>query len=149
MKTFLSTTFVLLKKNEVCESGCRKLAKHLGGVKDYGKNTPINLLTVLESNGVADCVWCFCATEQEAENTFRLIACDFAESVLPIFEKEYPNDKRPREAIAISRLYAKNEATREELDAARAAARAAAWDAAWAAEEKKQAIILRKYLMEE
>jgi len=56
----------------------------------------------------------------------RLFACDCAERVLPIFEKEYPDDKRPREAIEVSRRYANGKATEKELAAAWAAARVAA-----------------------
>jgi len=65
------------------------------------------------------------------ERTARLFACDCAEHVLPIFEKEYPDDKRPRQSIEISRRFANGEATQEEMAAAGAAARAAASDAAW------------------
>ncbi len=88
------------------------------------------------------------------ERTARLYACDCVEHVLPIFERAYPDDPRPREAIATARRYAVGEATQQELiaaaeaaqsagihaawmltdaawAAARAAARAAAWDAAW------------------
>ena len=83
------------------------------------------------------------------DRTAKLFACDCAERVLPLFEKAYPDDKRPGEAIRIARLYANGQATAEELDAARAAARDAAsaaaqtaasatawaaWDAAWAAD---------------
>jgi hypothetical protein len=72
------------------------------------------------------------------ERTARLFACECAEHVLPIFEKEFPNDDRPRKAIEIARKFANGKATKDELDAARdaayaaarAAARAAAWDAA-------------------
>ena len=35
--------------------------------------------------------------------------CDIAERVLPIFEKTYPEDKRPREAIEAARQYADGE----------------------------------------
>ena len=69
------------------------------------------------------------------ERTARLCAADCAEMVLPLFEKGYPNDKRPREAIAAARRYATGDATRAELAAARDAARAAAEAAAWAAAE--------------
>lgn len=55
----------------------------------------------------------------------RLLACDIAKSVLSIFEEKYPNDKRPREAIRVARLYAKGEATLDELHKARDAADAA------------------------
>ena len=84
----------------------------------------------------------------KAVNVERILheaACDIAEDVLPIFEKEFPGDKRPRLAIEAKRKWLKGEITDTELaaardaawDAARAAARAAArdaaWDAAWAA----------------
>jgi hypothetical protein len=62
--------------------------------------------------------------------TQRLFACDCAERVLHLFEAKRPDDKRPREAIRIARLYAEGKATEDEL----AAARAAAWDAARSAE---------------
>jgi hypothetical protein len=48
---------------------------------------------------------------------------------LPIFEKEFPNDDRPRRAIKAARDFARGKIS----DAARAAAGAAAWAAAWAA----------------
>ena len=71
-------------------------------------------------------------TEQEQ----RLIAADFAEHVLPLFEAHYPDD-RPRNAIEAARAYARGEITKEQLATARAAARdaalGAARDAAWAA----------------
>jgi hypothetical protein len=74
--------------------------------------------------------------------------------VLNIFEKKYPNDKRPREAIEVGRKYARHEIDAAAGDAARAAAgaaaraaaRAAAWDAAWAAEKEWQIKQLKQYL---
>lgn len=59
------------------------------------------------------------------------LAVYVAELVLPIFEKEYPNDKRPREAIDAVKKYLKT-GSRKGLDRAARAARAAA-DAAWVA----------------
>ena len=67
------------------------------------------------------------------DRTTRLFACNCAEAVLPIYEKHYPNDHRPRRAVEVARLFADGKATQEELAAARAAARDAAWDAASAA----------------
>ena len=64
-------------------------------------------------------------TEQEQ----RIIAADFAERVLPLFETQHPDDDRPRKAIEAARAYARGEITK----AQRAAAGAAAWAAAWAA----------------
>ena len=73
-------------------------------------------------------------TEQEQ----RLIAADFAEHVLPLFEANYPDDDRPRKAIEAARAFLRGQITIEQLDAARAAAWAAARDAARAAERAWQ-----------
>ena len=65
----------------------------------------------------------------------RLLAADYAERVLPIFERARPGDDRPRKAIQAARDYADGEISAAAGDAAWAAARdaagAAAWDAAW------------------
>jgi len=63
----------------------------------------------------------------------RSFACDCAERVLPIFEKQYPKDKRPRICIETARKFIFGLATEGELDDAWDAAGAAAWDAAGAA----------------
>ena len=65
------------------------------------------------------------------ERVLRLFACECAERVLPIFERKYPNDNRPRRAIEVARLFADGKATQEDRDAAWDAARNAAWAAAW------------------
>ena len=71
------------------------------------------------------------------ERIARLFACDCAEDVLPIFEKQYPEDSKPRKAIDIARLYANGKATKEELSAARSAAWSAACSAARSAQTKR------------
>ena len=71
----------------------------------------------------------------------RLLACNFAERTLLHFEAEYPDDKRPREAIETRRRWVNGEATDEELatvrvavgDAAMVTPKAAAGDAVRAA----------------
>lgn len=40
-----------------------------------------------------------------SDKQLHILACDFAENVLPIFEKEYPEDNRPRRAIEVKRLW--------------------------------------------
>jgi hypothetical protein len=66
-----------------------------------------------------------------------LAACACAETVLPIFEKKYCQDKRPRKAIETARLWAQGRATLEQVrdaaDAAYAARAAYISDAAYAA----------------
>ncbi len=70
------------------------------------------------------------------------LACRFAESFLDNFEKEYPSDKRPRQAIEAKRKWLTGEISDEELSKAREAAwsaarsaREAAWYAAGSAAE--------------
>ena len=127
----LSTTFAELHKSGACVSGYKKLAAYLGGIEKYGKTTPIDLLTILESNGIVDCIWALrAAVEPDRDKISRLFACDCAESVLPIFESGKPDDPRPRKAIQAARYYAVGLITAQERDAARAAAGAAAGDAA-------------------
>jgi len=60
------------------------------------------------------------------ERTERLFAADCAEHVLPIWEKKYPGDLRPRKAIEAARLFADGKITKEKLADARVAARVAA-----------------------
>ncbi|KKK67882.1 hypothetical protein LCGC14_2949620 [marine sediment metagenome] len=60
---------------------------------------------------------------RDATRELRLFGADCAERVLYLFEKQRPNDDRPRKAIEVARRFANGEATDQE--------RAAAWDAAW------------------
>lgn len=63
--------------------------------------------------------------------TLHKLACDFAMSVIENFEKEFPDDKRPRQAIEAKIKWLNGEITQEEL----AVAEAAAWSAAESAAE--------------
>ena len=119
-----TTSFRLLHDARACKERYRFLAKALGGIKAYGRDTPITLLQILNINGLDDALWALRACP-DSDTFARLLACDYAEHVLPIFETRYPDDYRPREAIAVSRRYARGEATDAELSAA--------WPAAWSA----------------
>ena len=56
-KQLITTTFAELHKAKACKARYRRLAKALGGIKNYGKDTPINMLRVLEHNGYNDFDW--------------------------------------------------------------------------------------------
>ena len=122
----LTTTLKDIRAKSPCEDGWEKLLKHLGksGAEAKTDETPIAVITVLESNGMKDALWVFdkCINS----HICRLFAADCAESALHIFEKERPDDKRPRRAIEVAR---NPNATSEERDAAGADAWAAAGDA--------------------
>lgn len=120
----IQTTFRKLHDAGACKERYRFLAKALGGIKAYGRDTPITLLQILNINGLDDALWALRACD-DAETFSRLLACDYAEHVLHIFEAKYPDDDKPRKVIVVSRRYARGEATDAELSAA--------WNAAWAA----------------
>ncbi len=125
----LTTTFARLRAEHACASGYKTLAEALGGVRAYGEDTPINLLQILESNGVADCLWSLRTAVEECDSCCRLLAADIAEAALHIFETRYPTDLRPRQAIEAARAYARVEIQEAELDRARSAAADAVADA--------------------
>jgi hypothetical protein len=56
------------------------------------------------------------------DRTARLFAADCAERTLPIFERAYPGDDRPRKAIAAARAYARGEIDSAAWSAAASAA---------------------------
>jgi len=135
-KVVFITTLNAIRAMGPCEDGWKKLLKHLG--KEKANDEPLNLLTILESNGVQHCLWALrCVEHPDLDRIARLMAADFAEAVLPIFEKKYPKDDRPRKAIQAARDFANGKITAQERaaagDAARAAAAHAAGDAARAA----------------
>lgn len=130
-----TTTMNAIRKASPCEEGWIKLLKHLGKTK--ADDEPLDLLTVLDSNGLDDALWVLSHAMPD-DRLARHFQAWCTEQVLPIFEAERPNDRRVRDQIAMLR---NDDATDEDRDAARdaawaaaqAAARAAAWDAAWAA----------------
>ena len=128
----LHTTFRRVKEAAACIESYRKFAKFKGGVRKWGKDTPFGLDEVLGVCGLEGALWCLGIVIEPADKEIRLLACDYAEHVLPIFEREYPKDKRPRQAIETSRRFAVGEATQEELNTVRVMAWAAgitAWTA--------------------
>ena len=131
----LTTTLNKIRAHRPCAEGWKTLCTALGS--DYDEDAEINLLTILESNGVQDMLWCLRATVEDSDGAARQLAIAFAEDVLSIFEKAYPGDMRPRKAIQAARDFAEGKIgiaeLREKQEAARAAADAAAYAAARAA----------------
>ena len=152
------TTFKQLCDWGACRPSYRKLAKALGGIKTYGRTKPIPVTKILDICGLDDCFWVLDSADLslEQDRDIRLLVCDFADRVLPIFEADNPDDKRPRIAIETARRFIDGEATIDELETAAEAAWAvwvaeaalAAWaaEAAWAPEKEQQARMLREML---
>ena len=100
-------------------------------------------LTPLEISALdipaADRLWVLLRPEIIPEKLLHELACQFAEYSLHIFEKKYPDDKRPRLAIEAKRAWIKGEISDEELSIARDAAGDAAWAARAAARAARAA----------
>jgi len=126
----LTTTLALLRQNNACERGYNLIANHVG--QDF--TGQIDLLTILEVNGLADCLWALRATEQLEG---MLIAVEFSICCA----EPYCTD-------AAWRTWATNwvngsDRSQKAAAAAAAAARAAA---AEADDKPRQLAILRKLL---
>ena len=122
-----------------CEDGLKAFKLKFGHLDP---DAPVPLLACLESNPVPDVVWALRAVHQDVSSVLPLIAADFAESVLHVFEEKFPEDDRPRKAIEAARVWAMGkdrDAARDAADAARDAAFAAVRDAADAARDAADA----------
>lgn len=126
----MKTTLNKIRAHSPCADGWEKLLKHLG--KTQADDEPLSILTILDSNGLNDALWCLRAVEGK-DREIRLFAVWCARQVQRLLK-----DKRSRDALDVAERYANGEATRSELRAARdaaarSAARAAAWEDAWEA----------------
>ena len=120
-----TTTLNAIRAHGPCATGWSKLLAHLGKTK--ADDEPLPLLTVLDSNGLDDALWCMRAMP-EHDKHWRLYAVWCARQVQHLM-----TDPRSISALDVAERHARGDATDAELSAARAAARDAARDAAWAA----------------
>src|SRR4030065_2640175 len=118
------TTLNKIRAHGPGENGWLKLLKHLG--KMEADDEPLLLLTVLNSNGAEDCLWCL-RSVPEHDREWRLFAVWCARKA-----QQLMTDPRSTAALDVVERFANGEATAEELAAARVAA-GAAWAAAKAA----------------
>ena len=141
----MQTTLTAIRKHKPCEPGWEKLLRSLGKTK--ADDDPLSILAILESNGLDDAIWCLRAVEG-CEKEIRLYTVWCARQVQHLM-----TDPRSLNALDVAEAFVNGQATKKELDAARAAAEAAgaagaagaaamaagaaAWaaarDAAWAA----------------
>ena len=119
------TTLNKIREHKPCKGGWEKLLAHLGKTK--ADNEPLPLLTILDSNGLDDCLWSL-RTVPEHAGLWRKYAVWCARQVEYLIV-----DERSKQALDVAWRHAEGKATNEELDAAALAAEAAADAAAWAA----------------
>ena len=119
-----TTSLARIRAARPCKSGWTKLLASLG--KATADDAPLDLLTILDSNGIDDALWVLSYAMPD-NRLARHYQAWCAEQALHIFEAERPGDYRVRAQIEMLR---RDDATEEERAAARDAARAAARDAA-------------------
>ena len=128
-----TTTLAAIRAASPCEDGWRKLLGALG--KTSADDEPLDLLTVLDSNGLDDALWVLSYAMPD-DRLARHFQAWCAEQVLHLFESERPDDARVRDQIAMLRNDEVDDAAREAARDAARDAEAAAWaarEAAWAA----------------
>ena len=121
----MKTTLNQIRAKSPCADGWKKLLAYLG--KTQADDEPLSIVTILDSNGLDDALWCLRAV-QDRDKELRLYAVWCARQVQHLM-----TDQRSIEALDVAEAYANGTATDEKLAAARDAARAAAWAAARAA----------------
>ena len=99
MKYHSTTTLNEIRAARPCVDGWAKLLQHLG--KTEADDEPLELLTILNSNGFEDAVWCLQVPSLERLSRHFRACC--VEQVLHHFEGERPDDMRVRNQIATLR----------------------------------------------
>jgi hypothetical protein len=120
----MKTTLNAIREHSPCADGWQKLLRHLG--KTQADDEPLSIVTVLDSNGLDDALWCLRAVTGH-DRELRLYAVWCARQVQHLM-----TDPRSIAALDVAERHATGLATDDELAAARAAA-GAAQAAAWAA----------------
>ena len=84
--------------------GKDNIIKKFGGIKKMlSENRSRKMLNFVFNSGYI------------SDKKLHLLACDFAEKTLSNFEEKYPDDKRPREAIEVKRLWIEEEYKNEQI----------------------------------
>ena len=118
-KHMLTTTLAEIKARSPDEDTWKRLLNGLGVTRANKK--PLPLERILEICGLDEALWVLRAFKGH-DNAIRLFACYCARYALHTFERKFPDDKRPREAIETAERFARGQATLEELNAAEEAA---------------------------
>ena len=128
----MKTTLNRIRAHWPCKDGWTKLLAALGKTK--ADDEPLPIVTILDSNGLGDALWCLRAVDGH-DREIRLYAVWCARQVQYLM-----TDARSIEALNISERFANGLATIEELRSAESAAWSAAESArsarsaAWSAE---------------
>jgi hypothetical protein len=111
----MTTTLNQIRSHSPCTEGWAKLLKHLN--KTTADDEPLSLLTVLDSNGIDDAVWCLC-TEATPERIHRF--------ALAIARRVEHLSLVAKACNDVTERYLNGTANKAELDVAHTATRLAA-----------------------
>lgn len=121
----LHTTLTALKENDACTEGYQKLLKHVG--LRYPQDKPIELATILESNGLSDTLWSFRAVPVEqfdyARKVLSLYTADCLEIIVKGFGEEFTKEfpkiaEELRQGPGLIRSYWRGEIGKKEITVA-------------------------------
>ncbi len=113
----MNTTLLKIRKCSPCSDGWSKLLATLNKTK--ADDEPLSLITILDSNGLDDALWCLRAVEEHGKE-ICLFAVWCARQVQHLM-----TDDRSLKALDVAEAFANGTATQDELTAAGDAARAA------------------------
>jgi hypothetical protein len=126
-------TYTELRALKPCSESLTRIARLMGGASKWNGKKITAKQARKAGATLEDIAWAASAIAQsnpDIERRLRLWLADCAAHVLYIYEKE-SDDNRPRNAITITRQFARGKIDGTAWAAARAAARAAASAAAW------------------
>ncbi len=106
----MKTTLNKVRSHSPCKDGWKKLLRHLGKTK--ADDEPLNIITILDINGVKDALWCLRAVDGH-DKEIRMLAVWCARRVQYLM-----NDRRSLDALDVAEWFANGEATAEELQVA-------------------------------
>ena len=113
----ITTTLRQIRQHNPCSEGWRTLLTFLG--KTGADDDPLPLVTILQSNGLDDALWCL-STVEGHDNEITRFALSCAQEV-----KHLMTDQRSLDALDALERHLEIPLSREELDKVLAAARAA------------------------
>ena len=103
----MKTTLNKIRDYSPCQKGWEKLLKHLG--KTRADDEPLSLLTILDSNGLDDVLWCLRAVDGYDKEK-RLYAVWCARQVQHLM-----TDQKSIKALDVAERHAHGQATDEDL----------------------------------
>lgn len=94
------TTLKQIRNNSPCEDGWKKLLIFLG--KKKADQEPLDILTILKSNGIDDAIWCLRAVLEDCDADIERLAVTFAKGKRPFL----PKNKNGQRYLVQVKLYA-------------------------------------------